>query len=84
MARRRNVYRRVVWTFPPDFPDRLCQLKEASGLSWRALARQLGTDTPTVRRWRNGQRPNGVYVYALFAMAERLDRGSAILLEGYV
>jgi len=80
MGRQRRNYRRVVRTFPCDFPTRLARLKEASGLSWRALARQLGTDPSTLRCWRNGQPPSGVYLYALFSIAGNVPCGRAILI----
>jgi transcriptional regulator with XRE-family HTH domain len=82
MPRRRHDYRRVVCSFPCDFPLRLDRLKKASGMSWRAMARQLGTDMTTLRRWRKGRTPNSVYLYALFSLAEKVYEGHKILLSG--
>ena len=45
-------------TLPDDFSDRLVRFKEASGLSWRALARELGVNPYRLREWRRGVTPN--------------------------
>lgn len=58
--------------FPRDFPWRLEQLKEASGLTWSELARRLGTNALTLRRWRKGACPNGLHLLALQGLAESL------------
>ena len=47
MPRQRTQYRRK----PHDFPQRLVWFKHASGLSWVEIARRLGVDPVTVRRW---------------------------------
>ena len=44
---------------PDDFAQRLERLKEASGLSWRGLARALGADPKQLARWRKGVEPCG-------------------------
>ena len=44
---------------PEDFPHRIVRLKEASGLSWRGMARALGVDSKQLRRWRRGVEPGG-------------------------
>ena len=45
---------------PKDFPERLERLKQASGLSWGALARAIGVDRKSLMRWRNkGVEPCG-------------------------
>ena len=42
-----------------DFPQRLKRFKEESGLSWAEIARRLGADPKTVRRWhKDGVLPN--------------------------
>lgn len=52
MPRQRTDHRRRVYLAPDDFPERLTLLKEESGLSWSEVARRLGVDPLTVRRWR--------------------------------
>ena len=37
---------------PEDFGQRLERLKEASGLSWRGMAKALGVDPKQLLRWR--------------------------------
>ena len=54
-----------------DFPQRLERFKEESGLSWAEIARRLGADPKTVRRWhRDGVRPNAHYLLALQDLAK--------------
>ncbi|MXZ87879.1 MAG: helix-turn-helix domain-containing protein, partial [Dehalococcoidia bacterium] len=50
--------RRASYDYPEDFAGALNRFKEASGLSWGALARELGTSRLNLWRWRNGVRPN--------------------------
>ena len=58
MPRQRIHHRRRVYLYPDDFPERLKLLKEESGLPWAELARRLGVDPLTVRRWwKYGVRP---------------------------
>ena len=53
-----------------DFPQRLKRFKEESGLSWAEIARRLGADPKTVRRWhQNGVLPNAHYLLALQDLA---------------
>ncbi len=66
---------REVHTFPEDFPRGLERFKEASGLTWTELARRLGTNSLTLRRWRNGVRPNALHLLALQDLAASLDLG---------
>ena len=56
-------------TFPEEFPQRLERFKEASGFSWRGLARKLCIDIRLVKRWRNGARPDSANLIALFNLA---------------
>ena len=49
--RQRTQYRRKPHAFPDDFPQRVVWFKHASGLSWVEIARRLGVDSVTVRRW---------------------------------
>ena len=54
-----------------DFPQRLKRFKEESGLSWAEIARRLGADPKTVRRWhKDGVRPNAHYLLALQDLAK--------------
>ena len=55
--------------FPHDFPHRLERLREASGLTWRALARRLGVSVRSVYRWRAGTRPDAAHLLAIVAFA---------------
>ena len=72
MPRRHATFRRVYRPFPSDFPLRLRSFQEASGFSWNHLARNLGTDALTLRRWRAGTRPNAQHLLALLALAQSL------------
>ena len=69
----RHVYHTEPSRFPPDFPERLDRLREAAGLSWRALARGLRVEARTLRRWRNGTKPGPGHLYRLFVFA--IERG---------
>ena len=70
---------------PGDFPERLARLKEATGLTWTALAQALGTDDKQVRRWtRKGVEPSGGAMLSLVRFAMRFPGGLEILLgEGF-
>ena len=57
---------------PEDFARQLTRLKDASGLTWGEMARRLGTNTLTLRRWRAGTRPNALHLLALLDLAEEL------------
>ena len=72
MPRRRVTFRRAHHPFPSDFPLRLRRFQKASGFSWNQLARNLGTDALTLRRWRAGTRPNAQHLLALLALAQSL------------
>ena len=72
MPRQRKRYGRDVHVFPEDFPRRLERLKEESGLTWSELAARLGTNPLTVRRWRQGIRPNALHLLALLEVAASL------------
>ena len=62
------------------FAEALERFKEDSGLTWKELARQLGTSTLNLWRWRNGVRPNMEHLLALQQLAAEL--GLAHLLPG--
>lgn len=72
MPRQRKDHHRDAHAFPDDFPRRVGRLKEASGLTWSEFAARLGTNPLTVRRWRQGTRPNALHLYALLDLAAAL------------
>ena len=65
--------RRASYDYPEDFAGALIRFKEASGLSWGAMARELGTSRLNLWRWRNGVRPNTDHLLALQDLARRLS-----------
>ncbi len=67
--RQRHVYHVEPSRFPPDFPECLERLLRETGLSRRALARELRVEARTLRRWRNGAQPGPGHLYRLFAFA---------------
>ena len=76
MPRQRTHYRRRVYLFPNDFPERLKRFQEESGLSWSESARRLGTYRHTVWRWaEGGVRPNAQHMMALLELANDLGLG---------
>lgn len=73
MGTQRLVHRPFEFEFPPDFPERLTRFKEASGLSWRAIARMLGVSPSRLRQWRNkGVLPSIDHFCLLLLIAERM------------
>ena len=60
-----------------DLPARLARLKEASGLSWEAVAACLGVDPRQLQRWRKGTMPSGEEMIALFLLADRVPAADA-------
>ena len=71
MPKQRNHYRKAARAFPRDFPQRLARLQRETGLSGPGLARRLGVDPETVRRWMDGRtRPNAEHLAALSRLAE--------------
>ena len=65
---------------PEDFPQRLVRLKDASGLSWRGMARAIGVDPKQLRRWRRGVEPAGGAMLSLLRFANRIPGGVHILM----
>ncbi|MCY4615414.1 MAG: helix-turn-helix transcriptional regulator [Chloroflexi bacterium] len=73
--------------FPDDFPQRLEGLRAASGLTWRALARELDVSVRSLYRWRAGTRPDAAHMLAILEFAtdrnllgsllSRRDQGAA-------
>lgn len=80
MPRRRAIPTAPIGRFPEDFPDRLERLKEASGFSWHELARRMGAETRTVRRWRNGHCPTAEHLFNLFLVGSDVPGGLDIIL----
>ena len=73
MGRRQQwVYHVEPSQFPPDFPERLERFREAGGFSCRGLARRLRVDHRTLRRWRQGVRPDAGHLVALFSLAAEM------------
>ena len=81
MPRQRTRHGRTVRSYLDGFPESLERLKEATGLSWAELARSIGTNTLTIRRWRGGVRPNSQHLLALMDLAGEMDL-SDILTAG--
>ena len=76
MPRQRTHHSRVTYQVPHDFPERLERFKELSGLSWAEIARRLGVDPVTARRWwQRGVRPNYRHLKALQDLANDLSLG---------
>ncbi len=73
MPRRRTRPQRATYVYPTDFAQALERFKSASGLTWADLARQLGTNTLNLWRWRTGVRPNTDHLLALQDLARRLN-----------
>ena len=65
-------------TLPDDLRDRLVRFKEASGLSWRALAKELGVNPYRLREWRRGVTPSTPYLIYLLGLAEQLGLGEKL------
>ena len=72
MGHQQWVYRLEPPTLPEEFPQRLERFKVVSGLSWRALARELCVDIRLVKRWRKGSRPDSANLIALFSLAAEM------------
>ena len=84
MGRQRWVYRLEPPRFPEEFPQRLERFKEASGFSWRGLARELCIDIRLIKRWRNGASPGPGNLVALFALAAGMGLLHLLLPEAGV
>lgn len=65
--------------FPDDFPQRLARLRAASGLTWRALARELGVSVRSLHRWRAGTRPDAAHMLAIVQFATRRELLNCLL-----
>ena len=65
-------------TLPDDFRYRLVRFKEASGLSWRALAKELEVNPYRLREWRRGITPSTRHLIHLLGLAEQLGLGDVL------
>ena len=72
MARKSTLLLSPRPDFPPDFPARLERFKEASGLSWRVLARAIYVSPRRLHYWRRGTLPDAVHFFQLLTLAEVL------------
>ena len=76
MPRQRTHHSRITHVFLSDFPQRLKRFQRESGLSWAEIARRLGADRETVRRWRKkGVLPSTRHYAALLALADSFGLG---------
>ena len=81
MGTQRRVHHPFRYVFPTDFPERLELFKEASGLSWRAIARLLGVSLHRLRQWRNkGVAPSPTHLFLLLTIAESMGLRDGILM----
>ena len=72
----------VVFDFPADFPERLERFKEASGLSWRSLARLLGVNPYRLREWRfKAVIPSSIHLFLLLTLSESMGLREGILMR---
>ena len=77
----RRVHRPVEFVFPEDFPQRLDRFKEASGMSWRYMARLLGVSPYRVREWRfKGVIPGSAHLFYLLTLAESMGLRDRVLM----
>ena len=53
---------------------RLNRFKEATGLSWEGMAMCMGVDPRQLQRWRQGTKPCGDALFALFLLADCFPR----------
>ena len=67
--------------FPSDFPERLVRFKEASGLSWKGLARLMGVRPHRIWKWRErGVVPSTAHLFLLLTLAEAMGLREGILM----
>lgn len=66
---------------PSDFPERLSELKDITGLSWEGLSTCLGVDCRQVLRWRRGAEPCGGAMLAICRLAAMVPGGLGVLLD---
>ena len=82
MGTQRQVHRPFECVLPPDFPGRLVQFKEASGLTWRSLARLLGVSPYRLRQWwKRGVAPSSAHLFMLLTIADAMGLRDGILMQ---
>ena len=69
---------------PKDFPERLEQFREVSGLSWGELAACMGVDHERVTSWRRGALPRDLALSKLYRVAQRVPGGMSTLFPNIV
>ena len=80
MGVQQRVHRPFEYVFPADFPERLARFKEASGLSWRSLARLLGVSPYRLREWRYSTLPSPTHLFLLLTIAEGMGLRDGVLM----
>ncbi len=81
MGVQHRVRRPIQFDFPADFPERLALFKEASGLSWRELARLLGVRPYRLWQWRKRRVvPNATHLFLLLTVAEAMGLRDGALM----
>lgn len=65
---------------PEDFPQRLCRLRERSGLTWTDFAEAVGADPKQVLRWRHGAHPCGGALHSILRVASRIPGGVQLIM----
>ena len=77
----RSVHRPIEFVFPEDFPERLVRFKDASGISWRSMARLLGVSPYRLREWRlKGVVPGSAHLFYLLTLAESMGLRDRVLM----
>lgn len=73
MPRQRTIHGGTTYPLTEDFPERLKQFQEESGLSDSEIARRLGTYRINLWRWASGRtRPNYQSRRAMLELAKGL------------
>ena len=81
MGTQQRVHRPFECVLPADFPERLVRFKEASGMTWRSLARLLGVSPYRLRQWRKmGVAPSPAHLFLLLTLAEGMGLRDGILM----
>lgn len=72
MPRARTRSPRTTYDYPDDYPQSLERMREAADMTWDELAREIGTSTLNLWRWRTRRaRPNDRHLLALQDFARR-------------
>ena len=81
MGVQKSIHRPVRFVFPEDFHERLARFKEASGMSWRSLARLLAVSPYRLREWRlKGVVPGPDHLFHLLTLAESMGLRDGVLM----